>query len=81
MVPAGWAGSRNNNVTRQLSMATRKELIEAVGLRYRDASLSQRSAILDESLAVTGYHHKHAIRLLCSPHRYRRSAATGRGTG
>jgi hypothetical protein len=52
-------------------MATRKELIEAVGARYRGASASERTKILDEFVAVTGYHRKHAIRVLgtgdCEP--------------
>lgn len=48
-------------------MAARKELIDAVGSRYRDSSRSQRGAILDEFVAITGYHRKHAIRLLSKP--------------
>lgn len=47
-------------------MTTRKELIEAVGARYRDASVAERTKILDEFVAVTGYHRKHAIRVLGS---------------
>lgn len=45
-------------------MTTRKELIEGVGARYRCASMSEKSRILDEFVAVTGYHRKHAIRVL-----------------
>ena len=45
-------------------MATRKELIEAVGARYRSAPMSDRKKILDEFVALTGYHRKHVIRLL-----------------
>lgn len=48
-------------------MATRKELIEAVGARYRTSTVEERSAILDEFVAITGYHRKHAIRLLSRP--------------
>jgi hypothetical protein len=48
-------------------MATRKELIEAVGARYRASTAAERSAILDEFVAITGYHRKHAIRLLLKP--------------
>jgi hypothetical protein len=59
--------AENNNVTRRVSMATRKELIEVVNSRYREGSLKQRSAILDEFVAITGYHRKHAIRLLSKP--------------
>ena len=45
-------------------MATRAELLDAVGIRYRAAVRVERSRILDEFAAVTGYHRKHAIRLL-----------------
>ena len=45
-------------------MTTRKELIEGVGARYRGASVSERTKILDEFVAITGYHRKHAIRVL-----------------
>ena len=42
---------------------TRRELIEAVGERYRKATGENRRTILDEFVEVTGYHRKHAIRL------------------
>jgi len=45
-------------------MASRKELIEALRGRYRSAAFGDRIKILDEFVAVTGYHRKHAIRLL-----------------
>ena len=45
-------------------MATRAELLDVVGVRYRAAVRVERSRILDEFAAVTGYHRKHAIRLL-----------------
>ena len=45
-------------------MTTRKELIEGVGARYRGAPLNERTKILDEFVAITGYHRKHAIRVL-----------------
>ena len=47
-------------------MATRRELIEAVGERYRRASRDGKRQILDEFLRLTGYHRKHAIRVLCT---------------
>lgn len=53
-------------MARRVSMATRKELKEAVGARYRAASGTERTRILDEFVAVTGYHRKHAIRVLGS---------------
>lgn len=45
-------------------MTTRKELVEAVGARYRCASKVEKSRILEEFVALTGYHRKHAIRVL-----------------
>jgi hypothetical protein len=39
-------------------------LIETVGARYRIAAKIEKTAILDEFTAVTGYHRKHAIRVL-----------------
>ncbi len=45
-------------------MATRTELLTAVGERYRQGGRKERSAMLGEFVAVTGYHRKHAIRLL-----------------
>lgn len=48
----------------RVSMATRAELVRAIGDRYRAGSRAERSKILDEFVAVTGYHRKHAIRLL-----------------
>ena len=45
-------------------MTTRKELVEALRLRYRSAAFSERIKILDEFVALTGYHRKHAIRVL-----------------
>ena len=45
-------------------MATRKELVEALRARYRDAAVADKVKILDEFVALTGYHRKHAIRVL-----------------
>ena len=55
---------REQNVERQISMATRKELIAAVGARYRTGTKAERRKILDEFIGLTGYHRKHAIRVL-----------------
>jgi hypothetical protein len=47
-----------------------EELVAALQLRYGSATFSDRIRILDEFVALTGYHRKHAIRLprdkLCS---------------
>ncbi len=48
----------------QLSVTTRRELIEAVAARYRAADRKQKREILNEFVKVTGFHRKHAIRVL-----------------
>jgi len=49
---------------KRLSMSTRQELISVVRERYARATGAERRRILDEFVSVTGYHRKHAIRLL-----------------
>jgi len=49
---------------RGMSREARIELIAAVGQRYREASRPEKTRILDEFVAVTGYHRKHALRVL-----------------
>ena len=51
-------------MARRVSMATRSELVEAIVERYRLSSRADKQRILDEFVAVTGYHRKHAIRVL-----------------
>jgi len=48
----------------RISMATRNELVVAVAGHYALGSRVERGRILDEFAAVTGYHRKHAMRLL-----------------
>jgi hypothetical protein len=45
-------------------MATRKELLAAVRERYHASGRSEKARILDELVALAGYHRKHAVRLL-----------------
>ena len=69
-------GRRGQNMARQISMATRKELIAALGARYRASSRSERGPILDELVRLAGYHRKHAVRVLnrdSAPRRDRRA--------
>ena len=47
-------------------MATRGELLGVLRERYASALPVERRRILDEFVAVSGYHRKHAIRLLRS---------------
>jgi hypothetical protein len=49
---------------RKVSMATRRELVEAVGERYRGSDRGNKGKVLDEFVAVTGLHRKHAMRIL-----------------
>jgi hypothetical protein len=49
----------------RLSMATRREVVAAIRERYGAATRAEKSRILDELVAVAGYHRKHAIRVLC----------------
>ena len=48
----------------RISMAARDELVAAVAGRYARATRLERGRILDEFVAVTGLHRKHAMRLL-----------------
>jgi hypothetical protein len=48
----------------RVGMATRTELVAAIGDRYRASNRTERTNVLDEFVAITGYHRKHAIRLL-----------------
>jgi hypothetical protein len=45
-------------------MAARDELVAAVADRYARGDRGERGRLLDEFAAVTGYHRKHAMRLL-----------------
>jgi hypothetical protein len=56
-----------HEVTRRISMTTRKELVSPLQLRYGSATFGKRIRILDEFVALTGYHRKHTIRLLREP--------------
>jgi hypothetical protein len=53
-----------NRIGRQLSLATRRELIEAIAERYHSGTRIDKKRILDEFIEVTGFHRKHAIRAL-----------------
>jgi hypothetical protein len=50
-----------------MSYRSKRELLAQVAPRYQQASHSQKSVILDEFVAVTGYARKYAIRLLTRP--------------
>src|SRR5215469_4808011 len=58
---------------RRISMAARDELVAAIVGRYVQGDRCERGRILDEFTAVTGFHRKHAMRLL------RAGPVSGRG--
>lgn len=49
---------------KQISRATRKELVGALRERYEAGSQTEKGRVLDEFVSVTGYHRKYAIRLM-----------------
>lgn len=51
----------------RVSMNTRKEITKATRKRYQKASKMEKSRILDEVCKITGWHRKHAIRVLNKP--------------
>lgn len=58
---------------RRISMTARDELVTAIAGRYSQADRTKRGRILDEFTAVTGFHRKHAMRLLRAGRPNRRS--------
>ena len=50
-----------------MSLKSKNELVEAVQPRYLKASKFEKQKILDEFTSATGYHRKHAIRVLKHP--------------
>jgi hypothetical protein len=47
-----------------MSLKSKRELLEVVRSRYLKASKAEKQKILDELTSATGYHRKHAIRVL-----------------
>ena len=60
---------------RQVSMATRDELLAAVAARYQRGTRAEKTRIVNEFAAVTGFHRKHAMRLLRTGPTDRRAAS------
>src|SRR3954467_12800290 len=58
---------------RRISMTARDELVAAITGRYSQAERMERGRILDEFTAITGFHRKHAMRLLRTGQPSRRS--------
>jgi hypothetical protein len=51
-------------MVKEISKNTRNEIIEAIRRRYMLALKKEKTKILDEFIALSGYHRKHAVRLL-----------------
>ena len=47
-----------------MSLKSKRELLEAVRPRYLKANKAEKQKMLDEFTSATGYHRKHAIRVL-----------------
>ena len=47
-----------------MSLKSKRELLEVVQPRYLKANKAEKQKMLDEFTSVTGYHRKHAIRVL-----------------
>ena len=60
---------------RKVSMAARDELVNALARRYAVAGRAEKTRILDEFVAITGFHRKHAMCLLRCGATARRSEA------
>ena len=48
----------------RISAEAREQLVQVIGARYRGGSKEEKVRILDEFVAVTGFHRKHSIRVL-----------------
>ena len=51
-------------MAKRISRVARRELARAISERYRASSKAEKIRILDEFIAITGYHRKHAVRVL-----------------
>jgi len=51
----------------KVSAQTRRELVQAIKERYAGATRDEKCRILDEFVALTEYHRKHALRVLSRP--------------
>ena len=64
LLPALGSNRKAMAWVKRVSQQTRDELIKALGARYEQGGREDKTRILDEFARITGYHCKHAIRLL-----------------
>ncbi len=62
-----------------MSPRAKKEYLDSIFTRFRQASKREKTLILDEFCLTCGYHRKHAIRLLRRHTRYRKKKHKKRG--
>ena len=62
-----------------MSVASRRELLAVTAPRYRTANRAERSRMLEEFVASTGYHRKYALTVLNHPLRRPQRARNGSG--
>jgi hypothetical protein len=53
---------------RKITSKTRREILDVLHVRYRNASKIEKSKILDEFVDLARCHRKYAIFLLTAPH-------------
>lgn len=50
----------------KISTQAKEELVQVLKVQYRKSLKTEKSQILNQFIAVSGYHRKHAIRILNS---------------
>ena len=63
----------------EISTATRTEVLGAIRSRYREASKRDKSRMLDEFVALTGCHRKHAVNSLVNMNGQQAAVSPGAG--
>jgi hypothetical protein len=69
---------RGAEMAKRMSTSARDVLIEGLIERYQGSTIKEKGHILDEFTAVSGYHRKHAIRLLSGRQRKATAIQEGR---
>ena len=62
-----------------MSPRSKREVLEAIVVRYRKATRAVKTTILNEFCETCGYHRKHAIRLLATFRRFNKPVVRKRG--
>jgi len=62
-----------------MSPRSKREVLEAIVVRYRKAARAVKTAILSEFCETCGYHRKHAVRLLATFRRFNKPVVRKRG--